>query len=709
MTKRADVPDIARDDTRQRRASGARRKAATLEPRARTDPRRLLVVVGNGMVSQRFCERAVELGLPRTHGIVVFGEEALPAYNRVELTRVLGGHDATSLIIKPVRWYAESGIDLRLGERVVVIDRARRLLTTQLGDEQAYDALVLATGSYASTPVIPGADQHGVFSYRTALDAQRIRTRARALAAEGVRVVVIGSGLLGLETGQALAELGCGVTFVEAAPQLLPRQLDPTSAGIVALLLRSAGFELCVGQAVERIVLTSQMRRPHLPRAADGSDVEVPDTRLRVVLAGRAGAIDCGMVVLAAGVRPRDELARASGIACPNPGGIAVDDALSTGDPHVFAIGECARHAGRCPGLVAPGLAMAEVLAERFAGSDVRFTGHQPPTRLEVVRRSIVVMGENRAAGDEEVKTVEADDRYRRLVLRDGRLIGATAIGDGDDLSHLQEALVLRTKVRRGDLRRLERGVDPWRGLRFPAGTGFPDTATVCGCTGVTFGALRRARAEGHCSVEQLCARTGAGSGCGSCRGRIAAFSNPSGRDAGTSYDRRLAVLSLLALALVPLGAAVAPLGSRTIRVMSPHPLDALMTDHFVRELSGFGLGLLCLLTAVSIALPKRRSARRTTGSPRARTWHALLGLLCLAGVAAHTGLHPGRGLDLALSVCLLALIGVGAASALSIASGVGSGPGADAVKRSGLRLHVWIAWPAPVLLVGHVLKSYYF
>jgi nitrite reductase (NADH) large subunit len=318
-------------------------------------------------------------------------------------------------------------------------------------------------------------------------------------------------------------------------------------------------------------------------------------------------------------------------------------------------------------------------------------------------------MGENRAAGDEEVKTVEADERYRRLVLRDGRLIGATAIGDGDDLSHLQEALTLRTKVRRGDLRRLERGVDPWRRLRFPTGTGFPDTATVCECTGVTFGALRRARAEGYCSVEQLCAGAGSGCGCGCgwCRGRIAAISNPDGLDARTRYERPLAVLSLLTLVAVPFGAAVAPLGSRTTRINTPHPLDALMTDHFVRELSGFGLGLLCLLTAVSIAFTKRRTARRATGSPRARAWHARLGLLCLAGLAVHTGLRPGEGLDLALSVCLLALIGVGAASALPIASGVGSGPGAAAVKRSGLRLHVWIAWPAPVLLIGHVIKSY--
>lgn len=706
MAKRADVPDIARDDTR-RRPSGARRKAVTLDPRALSDPRRWLVVIGNGMVSQRFCERAAELGLPRTHRIVVFGEEALPAYNRVQLTRVLGGLDPVSLILEPVRWYAEADIDLRLGERVVGIDRARRVLTTQFGDEQPYDELVFATGSYASTPVIPGTNQRGVLSYRSVDDAQRIRARARVLAQERSRVVVIGSGLLGLETGQALAELGCSVTFVEAAPQLLPRQLDAASAGIVALLLRSAGFELCVGQVVERIVLTSEVRRPHLARAGESDDA-VPDTRLRVVLGGGAGAIDCGMVVLAAGVKPRDELARASGIACPAPGGISVDSAMMTSDPHVFAIGECARHAGRCPGLVAPGFAMAEVLAERFAGSNVTFTSHEPSTRLEVVQRPIVVIGENRAAGD-DVKTVEADDRYRRLVLREGRLVGATAIGDGADLTHLQEAIVLRTKLRRSDFRRIERGVDPWRGLRFPSSAAWPDTATVCECTGVTFGALRRARAEGHCSLEQLCARTGAGSGCGSCRVRVASFAEQGGLGAATCCERCLAVLSLVALIAVPVGVAAGPIAARPSLLSSPRPLDVLFHDHFARQLSGFALAFVCVLTALWIALAKRRATRLQKGTPRARTAHALLGVLCLAGVVAHTGLRPGNGVDLALYVCLLGLILVGAAAALPIASGIGSGPTATALKRRGLRLHVWVAWPAPVLLVAHVVKSYYF
>jgi nitrite reductase (NADH) large subunit len=316
-------------------------------------------------------------------------------------------------------------------------------------------------------------------------------------------------------------------------------------------------------------------------------------------------------------------------------------------------------------------------------------------------------MGESRSGGD-DVKTLAVRDRYRRLVLRDGRLIGATAIGGGDDLSHLQEAIVMRTKLRRRDLRRLARGVDPWRGLRFPTGAGWPDSATACECTGVTFGALRRARAEGFCSVEQLCTRTGAGSGCGSCKARLATFSNQGALGAATCCERCLAVLSLVALAAVPVGVLHGPLAVAP-SLASPSPLAPFLHDHFVRELSGFALALVCLAAGLSIAIAKRRAKRLETGAPRARTFHALLGVICLAGIGAHTGLRTGHGIDLALLVCVLGLIVIGALAALSVASGVGSGRLAVGLRRLGLKLHVWIAWPAPVLLIGHVIKSYYF
>jgi nitrite reductase (NADH) large subunit len=679
----------------------------------------------------------------------------MPAYNRVELTSVLGGRDAASLILAPMIWYAERDIDLRIGERVIAVDRRKRVLTTALGKQERYDDLVFATGSFVSTPVVPGTNQRGVFAYRTLEDARRIAERARTLARERARAVVIGSGLLGIEVGQAIAELGCGVTLIEAAPQLLPRQLDPVTAGIAAQLLSEAGFELFVGQRVERILLTSEMRPLRPTRGSPPEAALVPDTRLRVMLAS-GHAVDCGMVVLASGVKPRDELARASGLACPPPGGIAVDSAMMTSDPHVFAIGECARHADRCTGLVAPGYAMAEVLADRLAGKSSIFTRSEPCTRLVVARRPVVVFGDAQCSGpdvQEHIVRIAGSGAYRRLLMRQDRLIGVTAIGEGEDLAHLQDALVMRTRLRARDLERLAHGIDPWHGQRSTRGRGWPDSATACDCTGVTFGALRRARSEGYRSVEQLCHRTGAGGVCGSCRPRLAAFAasdvsfeSPSvandvvarssevpahgaGMEAASRRDPTLSApnapgqadLSVSAgrggsrarLALISAGVLLSLLlafyhGPLAVpaSVLGPRPLDILWESHLARQLSGFWLALLTSIAALTIAIEKRH----TSGRAPSRVLHAVLGFSCLASIGVHSTMRLGSGIDRALALCLLAMIAVGAASALSLSSErwIGGRAGAS-LRRLGLRLHIWIAWPVPVLLALHVLKSYWF
>jgi nitrite reductase (NADH) large subunit len=713
--KPAQVAAGAVERLRRKQQSGARRRVSLPTPfSAPLDERRVLCVIGNGMVSQRFCERAAELGLPDTRRLIVFGEEALPAYNRVLLSGVLGGREGAELILEAPRWYAERGIELRLAERVVGVDRVHRRVITSLGGEQPYDELVFATGSYPTAPPIPGTNHPGVFFYRTLDDARRIGARARALAKEHARVVVIGSGLLGLEAGQAMAALGCDVSFVEAAPQLLPRQLDAGSASIVAQLLLEEGFELCLGQNVERITLMSEVRPPHL--AGSAHTEAVPDTRLRVELgAGLRQSIDCGMVVLAAGVKPRDELARSSGLACPAPGGIVVDGALTTLDPHVFAIGECARFAGRCTGLVAPGYAMAEVLAERLAGKSSLFSGAEPNTRFEVARREVVVIGDARegspgANGEPpgEVATiVQRPDasRYRRLMLQQGRIVGLTAIGEGVDLAQLEAAIALRAPIGRRELSRLARGessLSPRAGA-----SAWPDSAVICACTGVTCGALRRARDEGHTTLSQLSTRTGAGSVCGSCRPRLLAFSM--GASAEPRWQVGLFTASLSALTLLGVAVCSGPIELDNLHMAGP-PLERLWRDHLARQLSGFALAAVVAASAAVVALAKRRGRR--TGHVRAvpRGLHALLGLLSLLGLALHTGARWGRGLDLALAVCLALMLAVGASTSLLLLhDGWFCGARGLAIKRFGLRLHVWIAWPLPALLVIHVLKSYYF
>jgi nitrite reductase (NADH) large subunit len=717
-TKPTQLAAGARARIRRKQVSGERRKVTVAPHAAPLDQRRVLVLIGNGMVSQRFCERAAELGLPATRRLIVFGEERLPAYNRVQLTRVLSGQEGNELIIRPPIWYAERGIELRLAERVVSIDRVQRQVLTSLGYEQAYDELVFATGSCAASLPIVGASHPGVFTYRTMDDARRIGARALALAREHARVVVIGTGLLGVEAGQAMAALGCDVTFVEAAPQLLPRQLDAGSASIVAQLLLEDGYDLCLGQNVERITLMSEVRRP---LASVLPHEDVPDTRLRVELgAGLRSHIDCGMVVLAAGVKPRDELARASGLACPSPGGIAVDSALMTHDPHVFAIGECARYAGRCAGLVAPGYAMAEVLAERLSGQSSIFSSSQPSTRFEVARRKVLVIGDGPESG--RVPAAEASGAvaneggvativqhhdvgsYRRLLIDNGRIVGLTAIGEGDDLARLQDAIALRSRFGSSDLRRLASG----RRVRLPqAGiAAWPDAAIICDCTGVTCGALRRAHDEGHRSVAQLSAHTGAGSVCGSCRPRLSAFCTAS---EPPRWQVGLFVVSLSALALLSLGVYSGPIPLDNARFASA-PLERLWRDHLARELSGYALAATVAASALTVALAKRRARRSGVPLHDARGVHALLGMLSVLGLGLHTGARWGRGLDLALAACLLLLVGVGATTSLGLLNDSWFvGRRGLALKRFGLRLHLWIAWPVPALLAIHILKSYYF
>jgi nitrite reductase (NADH) large subunit len=386
-----------------------------------------------------------------------------------------------------------------------------------------------------------------------------------------------------------------------------------------------------------------------------------------------------------------------------------------TEDPHVFAIGECARYAGRCTGLVATGYAMAEVLAERLAGKGSLYGGAEPSTRFEVARREVLVIGHGQAdtpgASNEpagEVSTiVQRPDagRYRRLRVQQGRIVGLTAIGVGTDLAPLEAAIALRARLGRRELSRLARGrvslkartrLDDW-----------PDSAILCGCTGVTCGALRRARDEGHTTLSQLSLRTGAGSVCGSCRPRLLAFS------AGASLEPRwqvgLFVASLSALTLLGVGLYAGPIPLDNLRVAGP-PLERLWRDHLARELSGFALAAIVAASAAVVALGKRRARRTGLGHSTPRGLHALLGLLTLLGLGLHTGARWGRGLDLALVACLALMLGVGATTSLLLLNdGWLCGPRGMAIKRFGLRLHLWIAWPLPALLAIHILKSYYF
>jgi nitrite reductase (NADH) large subunit len=445
--------------------------------------RSVLAVVGNGMVGHRFVEHAVERGLHERFRIVVLGEEWRPAYDRVHLSTYFDGQSESDLRLAEPDWYAAHAIELRTGEPVRALDVTTRTLMTDRATI-AYDACVLATGSSPFVPPIPGAGAAGAFVYRTLDDLEAIRAWATAGAERGV---VVGGGLLGLEAANALRLLGLPATVVELAPRLMAMQLDDGGGHVLRCHVEALGLTVRTGLAAAEVLTT-------------------PDGRVRALHFGDDEPdLPADVVVFAAGIRPRDELARAAGLTVGERGGVVVDDGMLTSAPDVFAIGEVACHRGRVHGLVAPGQAMAEVVAARLAGdAAAAFVPNQPATTLKLLGVDVAVAGV--ADGADAVVVADPIGRtYRKLVLdSEQRVVGSVLVGDVTAHS----ALV--TLVRAG----APVPADPLTAL---TSAGDAD-GMVCSCHNVGGATIRSAIRDGGLEdVGAVKACTKAGTGCGSC------------------------------------------------------------------------------------------------------------------------------------------------------------------------------------------------
>src|SRR5882724_6764075 len=372
-----------------------------------------LIVIGNGMVGQRLLEqlRASASNLE----ITVLCEESRPAYDRVHLTSYFSGKSAQELSLVEPDFFDRSGISLKLSERAVAIDRERRVVETAGGLRLEYDRVVLATGSYPFVPSIPGHGRPGCFVYRTIDDLDAIRNAA-ANAKSGV---VIGGGLLGLEAAKALKDLGLETHVVEFAPRLMAVQID--DAGGRTLLGRIRDLGVGVHTAKQTTAIADGSERAHCLQFEDGSLLETD------------------LIVFSAGIRPRDELARAAGLAVGERGGIVIDDNCRTSDPNIYAIGECALWRGRIFGLVAPGYDMARVVAAAVtATSGPAFTGADMSTKLKLLGVDVASIGDAHAASPGARACVFIDERrqiYKKLVINEEgtRLLGGILIGGAEE------------------------------------------------------------------------------------------------------------------------------------------------------------------------------------------------------------------------------------------------------------------------------------
>ncbi|MBX6420928.1 MAG: NAD(P)/FAD-dependent oxidoreductase [Nevskia sp.] len=365
-----------------------------------------LVVVGNGMAGARFLEELLRLA-PERYELAVFGAEAAGNYNRILLSPVLSGEkQAADIITHPPAWYARHGIALYADDPVIAIDRSARLVTTLGGRSEHYDHLVLATGSRPFLPPIQGLDLPGVQCFRTLADVGAMIEAARSHR----RAVVIGGGLLGLEAAHGLIRRGMDVTLIHLCPVLMERQLDAHAASLLQRSLETRGL---------RLILPAQ------------TQALLGDTRVRAVRLTDGRELPADLVVIAAGIVPETQLARAAGLACER--GVIVDDVLLTSDPAISAIGECAQHRKQCYGLVAPLYQQARVCAARLAGdAGARYAGSVVSTKLKVTGIEVFSAGEFN--GGEGCQTIVLRDPrrgiYKKLVLREQRLVGAVLYGD---------------------------------------------------------------------------------------------------------------------------------------------------------------------------------------------------------------------------------------------------------------------------------------
>lgn len=470
-----------------------------------------LVLIGNGMAGIRTLEELIKLA-PEAYEITVFGAEPYGNYNRILLSPVLAGEmTVPEIILNDLDWYQQHEITLHAGKRITTIDRVRKLVIAEDGTEAAYDRLLIATGSTPFIPPIPGSNLPGVLGYRDIADTEAMIQAS----GEYQHAVVIGAGLLGLEAANGLMLRGMNVTIVHLGDWIMERQLDKTAADMLQATLEARGMKFLLGKHTEAIHAGSNGRvaAVHLK---DGINIQAD------------------LVVVAAGIRPNYALAESSGLYCGNGRvrGIHVSDTLQTvTDPSVYAVGECVVHRGVAYGLVAPLFEQAKVCANHLARFGIgQYKGSVTSTKLKVTGIDVFSAGEFSDSEDtEDILLLDKQGgRYKRIVLRQNRVIGAVLYGDtadgswlfqllkdGQDVSDMREQLLLGSSFGSSQLG------DTGHTGESRAAT-MPDTAEVCGCNGVCKGTIVKSIKEnGLFTIDEVKKHTKAASSCGSCTGLV--------------------------------------------------------------------------------------------------------------------------------------------------------------------------------------------
>ncbi|MDF1734043.1 MAG: nitrite reductase large subunit NirB [Minwuia sp.] len=458
-----------------------------------------LVVIGNGMAAGRALEELFRRE-PDRYEVTVFNAEPRVNYNRIMLSPVLSGEKAyEDILIHDDDWYVRNRVNLIRGEEVIAINRADQRVISRAGTVAEYDRLIIATGSLPFIIPVPGHDLPGVLSYRDLDDVEAMLAQAR----KGGSAVVIGGGLLGLEAAAGLKAQGMEVTVLHLMPTLMERQLDQSAGYLLQRAIEDRGIRV-------------------ITRA--NTHAVVGDDKVEAVRLDDRTEIPADIVVMAVGIKPSIALARDAGLEVNR--GVLVNDLMQTSDPAIYAVGECVEHRATCYGLVAPLYEMAKSVGAGLAGDDsLTYEGSITATKLKVTGVDLYSAGDF-AEGDDREEIVLRDAShaiYKRLVLRDNRIIGAVLYGDtadgpwffqlmkdGTDISDMRETLIFgQGFAGAGPL-------DPMAAVAALA-----DDAEICGCNGICKSVIVDAIAAGQSDLDGVRATTKASSSCGSCTGLV--------------------------------------------------------------------------------------------------------------------------------------------------------------------------------------------
>ena len=463
-----------------------------------------VIVVGNGMVGYKFCEKFIAKSGQEKYQITVFGEEPRRAYDRVHLSEYFSGRGADELSLSTSNWYEENNIILNTSELITDINRDQKTIHTHLEKTHTYDYLVLATGSAAFVPPIEGVDKEGVFVYRTIEDLDAIMAYAKKIKQNGAtEAAVLGGGLLGLEAAKAVYDLGLNPHVVEFAPRLMPRQLDKGASDMLQSKIEELNISIHLNKSTQYIA---------------------GDDAITGMMFEGENLLKVDMLVISAGIKPRDELGRVSGLEVGVRGGIVVNNKMQSSDPYIFAIGEVALYNHMIYGLVAPGYEMADVAAEQILkGAKTMRETIDMSTQLKLIGVEVASFGDPFIENDNVTAIVyenKFNGIYKRInVTKDGKtLLGGILVGDSSDYNALfqiySNAMALPKNPE--DLILGSRGGET---SSFGSAMDLPDSAIICSCENVTKGAICCSIIDETCSsLSDVVKLTKATTGCGGCK-----------------------------------------------------------------------------------------------------------------------------------------------------------------------------------------------